>query len=349
MKKLLLSFQLVCFTGIVSLSAQSMYPINKDWVDLETLTKSDKAPENTDSVNFKKVSKFANRFNVVALLGDVPKETVYKGRPFRIVDEGHLGFHIPPATKDVLIECNKDENKLDPVPGNDFLVTVPDGIIHVQRFEGKTGYFVSRLDEWGKPRFRQNLQHTIFTPVKGADDFKTPYLFYFTHTDRFMAFTSLNTHSMHKTVIMDLKDGKTLPIESTICGVIRADNEVAFKGYLIRDEASKSMKVSMPGANWTLGDKNITKLLAETINTDTLLVMARYHQGAPGISLIAFNATTGKAVWNGEVKQTASGVNGIYLSMYNNKLMMEVAQAGTDNTLQVFDMANGKRLFTTIQ
>lgn len=348
MKKALLLLQLICCTGVCRLAAQNMYPINSAWLDLETLAKTDNAPEHADSVSFKKASKYANRFNVVSLMGDVPKEVTYKGRPFKVVDATHMGYRIPPATKDVVFEINKDDEQLDDVPGNDFLVVVPDGIVHVQRFEGKLGYRVCRMDEWGKTKFRQNIPHTAFTTMKGTDqEFKTPYLLYFNHTDRFMAFTSLNTHGIHKTVIVDLKDGKTLPIESAICGVIRAENDIAYKGYIIRDEAAKTMQVSMPGSNWALKDNNISKLIVESVISDSLLILGRYHQGAVGISLIAFNAKTGKPVWNAELKQPGAAVNGMYLSMYKNKLMMEVAQSGGNN-LEVFDMNNGKRLFSTL-
>lgn len=348
MKKVLLAFQLACCVGIVPVKAQNMYKINNSWLDLETLTKSDAAPENPDSTDFKKTSRFASRFNVISLTGSVPREATYKNRPFKIVDATHMAYRIPPATKDVTFEISKDDDKLDDVPGNDFLLSVPDGLIHVQRFEGRTGYKVSKLDEWGKARYHQVIPHTAFTKVKGQDEeYKTPYLFYFTHTDRFMAFTSLNTRGIHKTVIVDLKDGKTLPIESTICGVIRAENELAFKGYLVRDEAAKTMTVKMNGSDWALKDNAITRLLAETMIKDSLLIMARYHQAAAGISLIAFNAKTGKPVWTGEVKQSPGAVNGIYLSMYKNKLMMEVAQANGNN-VEVFDADNGKRLYSTL-
>ena len=324
-----------------------MYPINNTWLDLETLAKADSV-EGIDTLNFKTMSKYANRFNVVNLLGEVPKEAVYKGRPFKIIDATHMGYKIPPATKFVEFEVSKEEDKLDDVPGNDFLVSVADGIVHVQRFEGKQGYRVSRLDEWGHVKFRQNFQHTMYTKVKGQDEeFKTPYLFYFTHTDRFMVFTSLSTRSIHKTIVMDLKDGKMLPIESTVCGVVRADNELAFAGYLMRDEAGNRMTVNMAGNSWGLGDKNIMKLVAETIVSDSLLIMARYHQGAPGIGLSAFNAKTGKPVWTAEVKQSAAAVQGINLSMYKNKLLMEIVQGG-DHVLEAFDLANGKRLYSTL-
>ena len=347
MKRTLLTLKLVVLAGVVSVNAQNMYPINNSWLDLETLVKTDSIPQNVDSVNFKTASKFAARFNVVNLTGTVPTETVYKGRPFKIADEGHMSYRIPPYGKDVLIETNKEETPLDDVPGNDFIFPVSDGVVHIQRFEGNVGYRVTRVDEWCKVKCRQNIPHTLFTPVKDKDDFKTPYLFYFTHTDRYVAFTSLNAKSIHKTVIVDLKDGKAQPIEATICGVIRSDNEIAFKGYLVRDEAAKTVKVSMQGSNWALRDNNVAKLVAEAVVNDTTLILARYHQSGPGISLVAFSAKTGKPVWNGEVQQ-ATGIPGnVYLSIYKNRLMMEVAQPG-GKYLEVFDLNTGKRVYSTI-
>lgn len=347
MKRALLTLQLVLSVGVVSVKAQQMYQINNSWLDLETLVKTDSIPENIDSVDFKKASKFASRFNVVNLTSAVPKEATYKGRPFKIVDEGHISYSIPPHGKDVLIETNKEDEALDDVPGNDFIFPVSDGVVHIQRFEGKVGYRVTRLDEWCKQKCRQNIPHTLFTPVKDKDDFVTPYLFYFAHTDRFVAFTSLNAKSIHKTVIVDLKDGKAQPIEATICGIIRADNEIGLRGYLLRDDVAKTVKVSMQGSNWALRDNNVSKLIAETVVSDSLLIMARYHQSGPGISLVAYNAQSGKTVWTGEVLQ-ATGIPGnVYLSTYKNRLMMEVAQPG-GKYLEVFDLATGKRNFSTL-
>ncbi len=348
MKKIFITLQLVLTVGIITVKAQNLYTLGGTWIDLDNMTKQDTPPANADSADFKKLSKYANRFNVVSLTGEVPKSTFYKNRPFRIIDDGHIGYKVSAIGKEVSVETNKEDEKLDDVPGNDFIVTIPDGIVHVQRFEGKSGYRISRLDEWGKTKFRQNLPHTLFTPVKDKDDFKTPYLFYFTHTDRFMAFTSLNARSIRKTIIIDLKDGKALPIESTICGVIRAENELAFKGYLIRDEVAKTVKVSMAGSNWSLKDNNITKLVVESlIVNDSVLVLARYHQSGAGISLIAFNSKTGKPVWSGEVKQVATVPGGIFLSMYKNRLMMEVVQSG-NNYMEAFDITTGKRVYTSI-
>ncbi len=347
MKKALLTLPLILLAGVVSVKAQNMYQINNSWLDLETLVKTDSVPQNIDSVNFKKLSKFAARFNVVNLTGNTPKETEYKGRPFKVVDEGHMSYRIPPNGKDVLIETNKEDLPLDDVPGNDFIYPVSDGVVHIQRFEGKEGYRITRVDEWCKVKARQTIPHTLFTPVKDKDDFKTPYLFYFTHTDRFVAFTSLNSKSIHKTIVIDLKDGKTLPIEATISGVIRSDNEIAFKGYLLRDETAKTVKISMPGSSWALRDNNVAKLVAETVVSDSLLIMARYHQSGPGISLVAFNAQSGKPVWNAEVLQATGIPSQIFLSMYKNRVMMEVAQPG-GKYLEVFDLANGKRVFSTL-
>ena len=352
MKKIFIAFSLVWALALPSVQAQNMYSFGKDWIDLDNLKKVDSATANADTAvlnqsNFKEVSKYAGRFNVVNLQGTVPVKAEYKDRPFRIVDEQHMGYKVTPGSKEILKEMATEEEKLDEVPGNNFIVGTSDGIVQVQRLEHPIGYRITKVDEWAKIKYKQTIPHTMAVEEKGKDDFLQPYLSYFTHTDRFMAFTSLNTRTIHKTVIMDLKDGKQQAFESTICGVIRADNELAFKGYLFRDEPGKLLKIDAAGNKWALRDNNITTVVGEAIVNDTALILARYHQGAPGISVVSFAAKNGKLVWQGEVLQSAGAPTQVILSIYKNRLIMEATQNG-GSYVEIFDLGTGKRLFSTI-
>ena len=352
MKKIFIPLLLVSLAGAVSGNAQNMYSFGKDWIDLDNLKKVDSATAAADTSalaqnDFKKVSKFSPRFNVVNLAGTVPTKAVYKDRPFRIADEAHTGYKVTPGSKEILKEMATDEEKLDHVPGNNFLLSTSDGIVQVQRFEHPIGYRITKLDEWAKIKYKQTIPHSLAVEEKGKDDFVQPYLSYFAHTDRFMAFTSLNTRTIHKTVIVDLKDGKMQPIEATICGAVRADNEIAFKGFLFRDEPGKLLKVDVAGNKWALKDNNIINLIGEAVLMDTVLVLARYHQNAPGISVVAFSAKNGKLVWSGEVLQTAVAPTQVILSVYKNRLIMEATQNG-GSYAEIFDTNTGKRVFSTL-
>ena len=322
------------------------YSMDSTWINLDDFKKVDSAT--SPETDFKKTGVYASRFKVVNTAGQIPTKAEFKDRPFRVVDDMHIGIKVTAGSKEVNVATNPNEDKLDDVPGNQMLVSISDGVVLVQRFEGKLGYKISKYDEWGKPRFKQTIPHTNIVETKG-DDFMAPYLYYFTHTDRFMVFTSLNSHDIHKTVVMDLKDGKLNPIEATICGAIRAPNELSYNGYMIRDEARKILNIKYGAITIPLKENNITKVVGEALVSDTLLVIARYYKGMPGINLSAFNNKTGKLVWaaGAEVRQPAAPPNIIYLSLYKNKLLMEGSQGG-GNYLEAFDINTGKRLYSTL-
>ncbi len=370
MKKILLTCQLLFSVGIISTQAQNLYAIGDTaWINLDDFSKA--TPPDTaapvaaaaegdgslasnaaaasavPSMDFKKASKYAGRFRVVNLNGTMPVSAVYKDRPFRIVDDSHIGYKITNGSKEIKVEVSKEDEKLDDAPGNNFLLGIPDGIVHVQRMAGDLGYRVMKHDEWGKVKYRTILPHTNIVE-KGGVEYKQPFLLYFMHTDRFMVFNTLMSRDIHKATIVDLKDGKTNEVAASICGVIRADNEVSFDGYIIRDEAAKTLKVNMKGANWpAYKEPNAAKVQAEVLVSDSIFVMARYYKGTAGISLAAFNAKTGKLMWVGEMKQSTGVANIIYLSKYKNKLLMECSQAG-GNYFEAFDITTGKRIYSTI-
>ncbi len=345
MRKIFITLQLVFSVGVVSVKAQNLYQMGTSWIDLETFAKADSAT--TPESDFKKTSKYAARFRVFDIGINPPQQCEYKERPFRVIDDNHIGYKVSPGSKEVKLQTNSEEETLEKVGGNHFVVSIPDGVVNVQRFSGPSGYRVAKYDEWAKLQFKQNIPHTL-TAEKGGKEFTVPYLYYFMHTDRFMLFTSLNTRTVHKSVLVDLKDGKTTPIESTVCGVIRADNEIAIKGYVLRDEAAKTLTFKSAMGSWAIKENNITKVITETVVNDTAIIFARYYKGSPTVSLASCSAKTGKVVWVGEVKQPAAGANQIFLSVYKGKLIME----GTQNDggfLEAFDMTNGKRLYSTIQ
>lgn len=344
MKKIYIALQLIMLSGTASY-AQNLYSLNKTtWINLDNFEKADSA--DAPEKDFKLTSKYANRFHVFSLSGEIPTSVVYKDRPFRVVDESHIGYKVSAGSREIKVETKTEDETLDQVAGNQILLGLPDGIVYIQRLEGEGGYKVSRYDDWARVKYKQNVPHTNVIEKNGME-FKVPYLFYFMHTDRFLVFNTPTSKDVRKTVVMDLKDGKMLPIESNICGAIRAENDIAIKGYILREDERKAIKVSMPGANWALKENNITKVTVETLLTDSIMVMARHYKGAAGISLAALNAKTGKVVWVGEVKQPTAAPTNIYLSLYKNTLLMEGVQPG-GNYLEAFDVATGKRTYSTL-
>ena len=350
MKKIFISLGLIFSVGSGAAYAQNLYKLNDSYIDLETMAKADAASLGDSAAiadkDFKKKSRFAARFNVLDVTGEIPPVVYYQERPFRVLDDNHIGYKVTPGSKEIKLQTNSEEEALDKVAGNHFVLAVSDGILNVQRFEGKLGYRVSKFDEWGKLKFKQNIPHTLYAEKDGTE-FAVPYLQYFMHTDRFMVFTSLNTRTVHKTVVVDLKDGKTNPIESTICGVVRAENEISFKGYMIRDEPGKILKFNIAGSAWSIKEPNITKVVGEAVLNDSMVIFARYYKGATTVSLAACNVKTGKVIWVGSVKQPTAAPALMYLSVYKDKLLMEGVIAG-NNFLEAFDMKTGKNTYSSI-
>ena len=356
MKRVLLTFQLLFCVGLMAAQAQNLYSIgDTTWINLDNFSKAP-APDTSsvisaDSVappsqDFKKVGKYAGRFRVVNLSGTLPTSAVYKDRPFRIVDDCHIGYKVTPGSREIKIESCKEEEKLDQVPGNNFLFGVADGIVHVQRLEGELGYRIMKHDEWGKIKYRTVLPHTNVVEKNGTE-YKQPFLLYYMHTDRFMVFNSLSSRDIHKTTVVDLKDGKTNEIAASVSGVIRADNELSFDGYMIRDEIAKTLTIKYKKDQWATKEPNANKVQTDAIVKDSIFVMIRYYKATPGISLAAFNAKTGKLIWVGEVRQASTAANLIYLTMYQDKILMECAQPG-GNYMEAFNIATGKRVYSSL-
>ncbi len=351
MKKIFTTFQLVIAASVMTAQAQSYYKINNSYIDLDNLTKVEPAAL-TDSAavaekDFKHKGFYANRFNVINTKGTIPPIAYYQERPFKVLDDNHLAYKVTPEGRDIKIMTNSEEEVIDKIPGAHFVFAVTDGIVCVQRFEGKTGYRISKYDEWAKLKYKTNFPHTLITERDGKE-FPVPYLQYLTHTDRFMMFSALNTRTVHKSVVVDLKDGKLNNIELSICGVIRAENELAFKGYVIRDETAKTLKFSVAGNQWAIRENNVINVMAEGLLQDSSLVFARYYRGTPTISLAANKIQGGKNVWLAQVKQPTTAADILYLSAYKNMIILEGVVTGENNNfMEVFDNKTGKLLYSS--
>lgn len=354
MKKYILLLPFLAMATMQSAQAQNLYAMGNGFIKLDDFTKADSTAlpttEDADSVaavaaraQFKLSSKYASRFNVVMPGTDASKTATYKGRTFKLVDANTMTYKITPTGRDINVKINPDEKELAEEAGNQFLLEIADGFILVQMFDGKTGYKVTKYDEWAKPKFKINIEHT---DPGGADGMAKPYLYYLTHTDRFLVFSTPTSTVVHKTIVVDLKDGKTQTIESAVCGAIRAENELAYGGYVIKDDVKKTIKVSTKAGAWALKEPEITKVVTDAIMMDTSLVMVRYYRGKPGISLAKFNLATGKVTWVAEMKQPAAAPQVVYISTYNDKLLMEGVQNG-GNYLEAFDLNTGKRLYSS--
>ena len=344
MKKFSTILNVLFIAGIVSANAQNLYCVNNTWLNLDNFKKADSAA--TLENDFKKSSKYSCRFAMPSSINDAPKTATVKDRTYRLVDDAHLGIKTNGVAHEVVVPCSSSEIEFDQTPGNNFMLPLPDGVVLVQRFDVKTGYRVTRYDEFGKVRMKQAFPHTIVV-TKAGTEFKQPYLSYLAYTDRFVVFTSLSSHDIHKTIIVDLKDGKAVPLESTVCGLIRDAADKGISGYLMRDEKTKTLSVTSQAGKWALKEPNLGKVMGETILNDSVLVMARYYKGSPGVSLAAFNAKTGKVLWVADVKKPTAAQNNVYLSMYKNSILMEGNEAN-GNYLQAFDMATGKRTYSSI-
>ena len=111
------------------------------------------------------------------------------------------------------------------------------------------------------------------------------------------------------------------------------------------------MNVELGGHNWDIQNTYFNDA-ARTILTDSLLIIATFDRISSGSNVNAYNAQTGKLLWQGEVKQLqvahSEYYNAVFLTLFEDKLILEGNEAG-GSYLQVLDLKSGKNLFALME
>ena len=162
-----------------------------------------------------------------------------------------------------------------------------------------------------------------------------------------------------ETVILDLATGLEKKLNFSLGGIIVDARDNTLRGTLKMDDKKKNIVVdlfNLPALSEVINTTRHFTIendgygdAAKTILTDSLLIIAHYHNIATGCSVKAYDCRTGEIKWKGDVKQimTAHSIyyNIVHLTLYKNKLILEGNEAH-GSYLQVLDLNTGKNLFS---
>lgn len=322
------------------------YPFDNYYVDLDNLTKIE------DSVflkNFKTESIYNFRFYAPRDFSNTFYQNVeYKGKIFTLQDN-ILEISDTNSGQKIEIKPFPIDYEIDNIVGKHFLVAISSGVIELLRLSGDSGYLMRKIDEKGNIIFEIQFAHTK-TIIEGNIHHSYPYLYYTTCTNDFMVFVSYDDN-IPKTLMVSLKDGKITEFDKTFNGVLRTDNEDNIPGFIKISDDYKSFETIILNNSWKYDKLDGWGNSAETLIIDNVLYISFFHSIATGSSLYAFDLTNGDLFWKAEVDQMNVGhsqySNVVYLSSFNNKIIMEGNEA-FGSYLQIFDCKTGEKLFSTL-
>jgi hypothetical protein len=325
------------------------YPFNGYYINLETLQRIE--IDELLPTNFKSLSDYAFRFYAPEnWINNFYQDVTFHNCRFKIENDLSIRITDRNTSESIVIKNPDKDIKVDRVSGAHFLFATQNGIIEVKRLEGKNGYRVRNYNEQGKCRFSTEIEHTHID-IKGNTYYHKPYLYYYTCTDDWLVFTS-NNREFHKTVQVNLKDGKVSDYPFRVNGVIRTDDEANIPGFICMDEEKQSFRAILLNHSWNCNTKNLWANTAETVLIDNVLYVAFYHGIATGSSLYAYDMLSGKELWKADVKQLnvdhSEYYNKVYLSAYKDRIIMEGIEA-EGKYVQIFDAKTGKRLYCSFQ
>jgi hypothetical protein len=325
--------------------AGSLYPFNGHYVNLDNLKVINGGYKS--SHDFKTNSKYACRLSFPFWFESYPKTAIYKEYKFELTDAGPVNISRIADGKTINTIRPKNDAQPDFASVQSFLFATQDGVAIVKKAEGRAGYTVNKYDENGHEVFSVNFAHTHIDAGVYSQTYY-PYLDYFEHTGREIVFTSYDKR-YPRTELVDLTAGKLISYDYAVNGIIRDANEEEITGYIMIDEDKKIIKVRYHASEWTTGMDNNYYDRAETLVVDSTLLLATWPNIATGSALAAYNINNGKLLWKADVRQLNAAhsqyFNAVNLSCYKDKVIMEGREAA-GNYLQIFNLRNGKRLYT---
>ena len=271
---------------------------------------------------------------------------VYKDLTFELLDNRDIT--ISDASGKLIKTVSETDKKTvtDLVSGNAEIFSVTTGVVCCIRLSGEAGYRVNKYDETGKLLNSWKIEHTFYKK-EGNTVESIPYIYFLAHTDREMVFSSLHYNKPQKTQVLNLIDGTLKTTEGMTGGIIVNPKDQTLAGLVYMNEDKKLGEVVMGDVKWSFPNEGNDDA-CKTILTDSILVVALYHNIATGCSVNAYDVKSGKLVWKGDVKQLMVGhskyYNVVHLTRFENKLILEGNEAYGDY-LQVLDLHTGKNLF----
>jgi hypothetical protein len=274
------------------------------------------------------------------------KKIIYKNFVFELKENREISIS---DNKGKLIKTIPDPDKnipSDNTSGNAVIFSVSTGVISVVRLSEENGYHVNKYNENGTILNSWTVAHTLYKKYDNTVE-SIPYLYYFTHTDKEIVFSSMHYSDPHETIILNIEDGTQKKITNSTGAIIIDPKNNSLAGTINFNDDQKLMEVTLGSKTWKTENEG-TANSAKTVLKDSVLFVTRYHSIATGSNVNAYNAYTGKLLWKGDVKQLNVGhseyYNSVFLTLYKDKLILEGNEAGGDY-LQVLDTKTGKNLF----
>ncbi len=278
---------------------------------------------------------------------------IYKDKIFLTMPNNALKM-IDIQSGNETILANEEENIERNINGSNLLFTLNDGVIHLKNLESKEGYIIYKYDEIAQILYKSQIAHT-YIEIKGNVHHHHRYLYYFTHTQNHLIFTTVVfERGYNKSVIVDLKTGKSTEADLIVSGIVKDDNG-ELKGLLSIDEDNNTLSLYSENGKekkWVYNfPNNIYSDMISSLLYDNILVIVHYSQISTGSNLLALDIKTGELLWNAEVEQLNVGHskyhNRIILNRYENKVIM-LGLESFGGYLQIFDIDTGRRLFSEI-
>ncbi len=316
-----------------------VYRFQNKFLDLESLKYIDTNMIKT-FYEIKKESIHANMFSKDPICNKV----IFKKNIFELTENRDINIY---DGKGKLIKTISDPDKKIPsdnISGNSVIFSVASGVIVIIRLEGENGYQIKKYDENGNIKGTWKIPHTIIEK-KGNVFESIPYLYYFAHTDDAIIFSSIYYGKPSGSIILNLYDSTQIKCDQPVGGIIVKSEDNTLAGTISLSD--KSLEIKMHTKNWKIVDKGSGDA-AKTVLSDSILVVARYHNIATGCQVKAYNINTGNLVWIGDVKQLnvdhSKYYNIVHITLYKDKLILEGNEA-FGNYLQLLDLKTGKNLF----
>lgn len=350
-----LHFLLICLSTIGMVAPEktpmtpreTLYPFEGKYIDLEVLMLI--KPVGTYPENFKTTSKYAFRFSAPNdWLNNFSQDAEYAGSKFNINEKGELLFKSVQDADYKKIDALPAGSSRDNVVGNELLLAVNKGVVRASRLQEENYYLIKKYDETGKVLFEKTVKHTDIT-VDGNTNYHHPYLYYFGCTPDYLVFTS-NNRDYPKTVTVFLSDGKITEYDFSIAGFIRDEDEANVPGFIVIDRDKNTVKTLLLNLSWTEELEGGSYNKAEILMVGDVLYVSFYHGIATGSSLYAFERTTGKRLWQADVKQLnvshSEYYNTVFLSNWKDYIILEGIEA-EGHYVQIFNINSGERVFST--
>lgn len=281
--------------------------------------------------------------------GNKDMSAVYEGFTFELKEDRSIRIS---DSQGKIIRTISDPDlsvKLDNTSGNSVFFSTSTGVISIMRMNGEDGYRVLKYNGKGELIQRWKLEHTKYIR-EGNTIYSKPYLYYRACTDKEIVFSSIHYSGVSDVgIVLNHVTGEEKKTEGIVGGIIMNTKDTSLAGLIRFKE--KKIEVEISADKWFIENVNGDNTV-KTILSDNVLYVASYHWISTGSALRAYDATTGRLLWVGDVRQMNTShseyYNTVYLTMFEDKLILEGNEAHGDY-LQILDSKTGKLLFSTIE